>query len=75
MGIGCKGALVASLTATSFKEVGRGIHVLCVALPKGQDQGLGLPFLGLPILHLLGSLLGWQVSCMSGCVGEGARVR
>ena len=49
--------------------------VLFMALPKGQGQGLGLPFLGLPVLHLLGSLLGRQVSCMLGCVGEGARVR
>ena len=61
MGVGCEGALVAGLTAASFERVGGGIRVLCVALPKGQDQGPGLSLPGLPVLRLLG-LLPYPVS-------------
>ena len=75
MGVACEGALVASLTAASFEQVGRGICVLCVALLKGQDQGLGLSLLGLPVLRLLGPSSGWQVGCVLGCVGGGVRMR
>jgi hypothetical protein len=49
------------LVAASSNELAGVFMVLFMALPKGQGQGPGLPFPGLPVLRLLGLLSGRQV--------------
>ena len=46
MGIGCEGALVASLTAAGFEQVGRGIRGPIRGLTQGPGPGPGTSISG-----------------------------